>query len=88
MFILLQLLQRLLADRQRSMDTMMLEGPQLAEARQGEEGEQAKVKLSTLKQKWGSLQLEAEQRSATSTVTLILGQCMTYIYFTNDENFL
>lgn len=46
------------------MDSMMLEGPQLVEAHPGEEGEQAKVKLATLKQKWGALQLEAEQRLA------------------------
>ena len=64
-FVVLQLLQRLLADRRRSMDTMMLEGPRLVEAHPGEEGEQAKVKLSTLKQKWEALQLEAEQRSAS-----------------------
>ena len=44
------------------MDTMMLEGPRLVEAHPGEEGEQEKVKLSTLRQKWEALQLEAEQR--------------------------
>uniref|UniRef100_A0A3Q1GGQ9 Uncharacterized protein n=1 Tax=Acanthochromis polyacanthus TaxID=80966 RepID=A0A3Q1GGQ9_9TELE len=60
-----KLLQRLLTDRRRSMDSMMLEGPRLVEAHPGEEGEQAKVKLSTLKQKWEALQLEAEQRSAS-----------------------
>lgn len=49
------------------MDTMMLEGPRLVEAHPGEEGEQAKVKLSTLKHKWEALQLEAEQRSTTFT---------------------
>ncbi|XP_019946821.2 microtubule-actin cross-linking factor 1, isoforms 6/7 [Paralichthys olivaceus] len=57
-----KLLQRLLNDRRQSMDSMMLEGPRLVEAHPGEEGEQAKVKLSTLKQKWEALQLEAEQR--------------------------
>lgn len=46
------------------MDSMMLEGPRLVEAHPGEEGEQAKEKLATLKQKWEALQLEAEQRSA------------------------
>lgn len=67
LFFLLQLLQRLLTDRRCSMNSMILEGPRLVEAHPGEEGEQAKVKLSTLKQKWESLQLEAEQRSATFT---------------------
>uniref|UniRef100_A0A668A9W0 Uncharacterized protein n=1 Tax=Myripristis murdjan TaxID=586833 RepID=A0A668A9W0_9TELE len=57
-----KLLQRLLSDRRRSMDGMMLEGPRLVEAHPGEEGEQARVKLSTLKQKWEALLLEAEQR--------------------------
>lgn len=65
--VVLQLLQRLLTDRRRSMGSMMLEGPRLAEAHPGEEGEQAKVKLSTLQQKWEALQLEAEQRSAAFT---------------------
>lgn len=46
------------------MNSMMLEGPRLMEAHPGEEGEQAKVKLSTLQQKWEALQLEAERRSA------------------------
>lgn len=45
------------------MDLMMLEGPRLVEAHPGEEDEQAKVKLSTLKQKWEALQLGAEKRS-------------------------
>ncbi|XP_061676430.1 microtubule-actin cross-linking factor 1, isoforms 6/7 isoform X2 [Syngnathoides biaculeatus] len=57
-----RLLQRLLTDRQKSIDTMMLEGPRLVEAYPGEEGEQARVKLSALKQKWESIQREAEQR--------------------------
>uniref|UniRef100_A0A665T9M9 Uncharacterized protein n=1 Tax=Echeneis naucrates TaxID=173247 RepID=A0A665T9M9_ECHNA len=62
-----KLLQRLLTDRRHSMDSMMLEGPRLVEAHPGEDREQGKVKLFTLKQKWESLQLEAEQRSATFT---------------------
>lgn len=62
LFVITQLLQRLLSDRRRSMDSMMLEGPRLVEAHPGEEGEQARVKLSTLKQKWKALLLEAEQR--------------------------
>ncbi|XP_037533246.1 dystonin [Nematolebias whitei] len=59
-----KLLQRLLTDRRRSMDLMMLEGPRLVEAHPGEEEEQTKVKLSTLKQKWEALQLGAEKRRA------------------------
>ncbi|XP_043974154.1 microtubule-actin cross-linking factor 1 isoform X1 [Gambusia affinis] len=57
-----KLLLRLLTDRRRSMDSVMVEGPQLVEAHPGEEGEQAKVKLATLQQKWEALQLEAEKR--------------------------
>uniref|UniRef100_A0A3Q4GQR8 Uncharacterized protein n=1 Tax=Neolamprologus brichardi TaxID=32507 RepID=A0A3Q4GQR8_NEOBR len=57
-----KLLQRLLTDRRRSMTSMMSEGTQLVEAHVGEEGEQVKVKLSTLNQKWEALQQEAEQR--------------------------
>ncbi|XP_068179682.1 microtubule-actin cross-linking factor 1, isoforms 6/7 [Antennarius striatus] len=59
-----KLLQRLLTDRTHSMDSMILEGTQLVEAYPGDEGEQAKDKLSTLKQKWEALQLQAEQRRA------------------------
>ncbi|KAF7666344.1 hypothetical protein LDENG_00111010 [Lucifuga dentata] len=69
-----KLLQRLLADRRRSMETMMLEGPWLVEAHPGEEGEQAKVKLSTLKQKWEALHLEAEQRRARLELILPMAQ--------------
>ncbi|KAG7240593.1 hypothetical protein INR49_026648 [Caranx melampygus] len=65
-----KLLQRLLTDRRNSMNSMMLEGPRLVEGHPGEEGEQAKVKLSTLKQKWESLQLEAEQRRASLELIL------------------
>uniref|UniRef100_A0A668UA33 Uncharacterized protein n=1 Tax=Oreochromis aureus TaxID=47969 RepID=A0A668UA33_OREAU len=57
-----KLLQRLLTDRRRSMTSMMSEGTQLVEAHVGEEGEQVKVKLSTLNQKWEALQQEAENR--------------------------
>uniref|UniRef100_A0A672I3P4 Uncharacterized protein n=1 Tax=Salarias fasciatus TaxID=181472 RepID=A0A672I3P4_SALFA len=62
-----KLLLRLLTDRRRSMDSMMLEGPRLVEAHPGEEGEQAKVKLSALQEKWEALQLEAQQRSDAFT---------------------
>uniref|UniRef100_A0A8C4DMP9 Dystrophin n=1 Tax=Dicentrarchus labrax TaxID=13489 RepID=A0A8C4DMP9_DICLA len=85
-----KLLQRLLTDRRRSIDSMMLEGPRLVEAHPGEEGEQAKVKLSTLKQKWEALQLEAEQRSDTFTgnATLSFGKAyhMIQILLTNGNN--
>ncbi|KAM4735914.1 microtubule-actin cross-linking factor 1, isoforms 6/7 isoform 2-T2 [Anableps anableps] len=57
-----KLLLRLLTDRRRSMDSVMVEGPQLVEAHPGEEGERAKVKLATLQHKWEALQLEAEKR--------------------------
>ncbi|XP_038145905.1 microtubule-actin cross-linking factor 1, isoforms 1/2/3/5 [Cyprinodon tularosa] len=57
-----KLLLRLLTDRRRSMDSVMVEGPRLVEAHPGEEGERAKVKLNTLQQKWEALQLEAEKR--------------------------
>lgn len=62
LFALIQLLQRLLTDRRRSMNSMMLEGPRLVEAHPGEEGETAEAKLSILKQKWEALQQEAERR--------------------------
>ncbi|XP_037836259.1 plectin [Kryptolebias marmoratus] len=71
-----KLLQRLLTDRRRSMDSMMLEGPRLVEAHPGEEDEQAKVKLSTLKQKWEALQLRAEKRKAS--VELILPRAQQF----------
>lgn len=54
------------------MDSMMLEGPRLVEAHPGEEGEQAKDKISALKQKWEALQLEGEQRSAYFVGNVIL----------------
>ncbi|XP_077431947.1 microtubule-actin cross-linking factor 1, isoforms 6/7 isoform X1 [Vanacampus margaritifer] len=57
-----RLLQRLLTDRRKSMHTMMLEGPRLVEAHPGEMGEQARVKISALKQKWESIQWQADQR--------------------------
>lgn len=72
------------------MDSVMLEGPRLVEAHPGEEGEQAKVKLLALKQKWEALQLEAEQRSATFTgnATLSFGEtyCMIRILITDGNN--
>ncbi|XP_034730396.1 microtubule-actin cross-linking factor 1, isoforms 1/2/3/5 isoform X1 [Etheostoma cragini] len=65
-----KLLQRLLTDRRRSMDSLFYEGPRLSEAHPGQEGEQEKVKLSTLKQKWEALQLGAEQRRASLELIL------------------
>lgn len=54
------------------MDSMMLEGPRLVEAHPGEEGEQAKDKISALKQKWEALQLKGEQRLAFFAGNVIL----------------
>ncbi|KAK2844201.1 hypothetical protein Q5P01_010860 [Channa striata] len=71
-----KLLQRLLTDRRQSMDSMMLKGPSLVETQPGEEGEQAKVKLSILKQKWEALKLGAEQRRAS--LELILPRAKTF----------
>ncbi|XP_075952559.1 microtubule-actin cross-linking factor 1, isoforms 6/7 [Anarhichas minor] len=65
-----KLLQRLLTDRRRSMNSMMSEGPRLVEAHPGEEGEQEKVKLTALKQKWEALQLGAEKRRASLELIL------------------
>ncbi|XP_075868833.1 microtubule-actin cross-linking factor 1, isoforms 6/7 isoform X3 [Nelusetta ayraudi] len=69
-----KLLQRLLTDRRRSMDSMMLEGPRLVEAHPGEEGETADAKLSTLKQRWEALQQEAEKRRASLELILPMAQ--------------
>lgn len=67
------------------MDSMMLKGPCLVESQPVEEGEQAKVKLSTLKHKWETLQLEAEQRSATFTGNGT-APCMIQLLLTNGNN--
>ena len=86
----LQLLQRLITERRHSMDSMMSEGPRLLEAHPGEEGEQAKVKLSTLQQKWEALQLEAEQRSTTftgnATRSLDKAYCIIQIFLTDGNS--
>ncbi|XP_016342373.1 microtubule-actin cross-linking factor 1, isoforms 1/2/3/5 [Sinocyclocheilus anshuiensis] len=50
-----KLLQRLLEDRRPSMETMMQEGPHLAEGLQGNDGEKTKVQLAQLKLKWEAL---------------------------------
>uniref|UniRef100_A0A8C6SU42 Uncharacterized protein n=1 Tax=Neogobius melanostomus TaxID=47308 RepID=A0A8C6SU42_9GOBI len=65
-----KLLQRLLSDRRRSMDTMLLEGPRLVEAHPGEEGEDAYTRLCSLEEKWKSLLQEAEQRRANLELIL------------------
>ncbi|CAL1610620.1 unnamed protein product [Knipowitschia caucasica] len=65
-----KLLQRLLSDRRRSMDTMLLEGPRLVEAHPGEEGEDAYTRLCSLEEKWKSLLQEAEQRRASLELIL------------------
>ncbi|XP_055084057.1 microtubule-actin cross-linking factor 1, isoforms 6/7 [Periophthalmus magnuspinnatus] len=65
-----KLLQRLLSDRRRSMDSMMLEGPRLVEAHPGEEGEDAYTRLCSLEEKWKSLLQEAEQRRANLELIL------------------
>ncbi|KAM6967612.1 microtubule-actin cross-linking factor 1, isoforms 6/7 [Aplochiton taeniatus] len=57
-----KLLQRLLEDRRRSMETMIQEGPGLADTYPGEEGLQASAKICTLRQKWEALLMEAEKR--------------------------
>ncbi|KAG7262986.1 hypothetical protein CRUP_012985 [Coryphaenoides rupestris] len=65
-----KLLMRLLADRRKSMEFTISEGPVLVEAHPGDEREEAKVKLSTLRQKWEALLQQAEQRK--SSLELIL----------------
>lgn len=66
---LLQLLQRLLEDRKPSMETMMSEGPLLAEGIEGEEGEKTRQKLSDLQLKWDALRQSAENRSGLHSTT-------------------
>uniref|UniRef100_A0A9J8BD07 Uncharacterized protein n=1 Tax=Cyprinus carpio carpio TaxID=630221 RepID=A0A9J8BD07_CYPCA len=50
-----KLLQRFLEDRRPSMETMMQEGPHLAEGLLGNDGEKTKVQLAQLKLKWEAL---------------------------------
>ncbi|KTG06350.1 hypothetical protein cypCar_00014478 [Cyprinus carpio] len=52
---LAELLQRFLEDRRPSMETMMQEGPHLAEGLLGNDGEKTKVQLAQLKLKWEAL---------------------------------
>ncbi|XP_051920542.1 microtubule-actin cross-linking factor 1, isoforms 6/7 isoform X1 [Hippocampus zosterae] len=58
-----RLLQRLLTDQRKSIQTMMSEGPRIVEAHPGEKGDQAQVMLCALKKKWESIQWEENQRS-------------------------
>ncbi|KAG1936136.1 microtubule-actin cross-linking factor 1, isoforms 1/2/3/5 [Pimephales promelas] len=57
-----KLLQRLLDDRRPSIETMMQEGPRLAEGLQGNDSETTKVQLSQLKLKWEALLEGANSR--------------------------
>uniref|UniRef100_A0A9J8DHI0 Uncharacterized protein n=1 Tax=Cyprinus carpio carpio TaxID=630221 RepID=A0A9J8DHI0_CYPCA len=60
-----KLLQRLLEDRRPSMETMMQEGPHLAEGLQGNDSEKTKVQLAQLKLKWEALLQGANSRHRT-----------------------
>ncbi|XP_078789373.1 microtubule-actin cross-linking factor 1, isoforms 6/7 isoform X2 [Oryzias latipes] len=71
-----KLLLRLLTDRRRSMDVMLLEGPRLVETHPGEEGEQAKVKLTHLNEKWEMLLQNAERRRTTLELLLPRAQVL------------
>ncbi|XP_062393936.1 microtubule-actin cross-linking factor 1, isoforms 6/7 [Sardina pilchardus] len=65
-----KLLQRLLEDRKPSMDTMMSEGPLLAEGLEGEDGEKTRQKLSNLQLKWDALRLGAKNRRTSLELIL------------------
>ncbi|XP_016342581.1 microtubule-actin cross-linking factor 1, isoforms 1/2/3/5-like [Sinocyclocheilus anshuiensis] len=58
-------LQRLLEDRRPSMETMMQEGPHLAEGLQGNDSEKTKVQLAQLELKWEALLQGANSRHRT-----------------------
>ncbi|XP_016375038.1 dystonin-like [Sinocyclocheilus rhinocerous] len=60
-----KLLQRLLEDRRPSMETMMQEGPHLAEGLQGNDSEKTKVQLAQLELKWEALLQGANSRHRT-----------------------
>ena len=51
------------------METMMCEGPLLAEGLEGEDGEKTRHKLSSLQLKWEALRLGAENRSGVDIST-------------------
>ncbi|XP_053539137.1 microtubule-actin cross-linking factor 1, isoforms 6/7 [Ictalurus punctatus] len=71
-----KLLQRLLEDRRSSMETMMQEGPHLAEELQEEERDEAKLQLPQLKLKWEALLLGANRRR--QSLELILPQAQLF----------
>ncbi|KAF4087940.1 hypothetical protein AMELA_G00077310 [Ameiurus melas] len=71
-----KLLQRLLEDRRSSMETMMQEGPHLADELQEEEREKAKLQLPQLKLKWEALLLGANSRR--QSLELILPQALLF----------
>ncbi|XP_077061585.1 microtubule-actin cross-linking factor 1, isoforms 6/7 [Siphateles boraxobius] len=65
-----KLLQRLLEDRRPSIETMMQEGPHLAEGLQGNDSEMTKVQISELKLKWQALLEGANSRHRILEVIL------------------
>ncbi|XP_053083867.1 microtubule-actin cross-linking factor 1, isoforms 6/7 isoform X3 [Pangasianodon hypophthalmus] len=71
-----KLLQRLLEDRRSSMETMMQEGPHLAEGLQEEDRDKAKLQLPQLKLKWEALLLGANSRR--QRLELILPQAQLF----------
>ncbi|KAM9488562.1 microtubule-actin cross-linking factor 1, isoforms 6/7 [Clarias gariepinus] len=71
-----KLLQRLLEDRRSSMESMMQEGPTLAEALEEEDREKAKLQISQLKLKWEALLLGANSRR--QSLELILPQAQLF----------
>lgn len=73
-FLVLQLLQRLLEDRRPSIETVIQEGPHLAEGLQGNDSEKTKVQLSQLKLKWEALLQGANSRLVWSTMQPTLVQ--------------
>ncbi|XP_060776821.1 microtubule-actin cross-linking factor 1, isoforms 6/7 [Neoarius graeffei] len=71
-----KLLQRLLEDRRSSMETMMQEGPHLAEGLQEEDRDKVALQLPQLKLKWEALLLGANSRR--QSLELILPQAQLF----------
>ncbi|XP_051574276.1 microtubule-actin cross-linking factor 1, isoforms 6/7 [Myxocyprinus asiaticus] len=69
-----KLLQRLLEDRRPSMETMMQEGPNLADGLQEDDSEKTKLKLAQLKLKWEALVQGANSRHTILEVILPVAQ--------------
>ncbi|XP_076827738.1 microtubule-actin cross-linking factor 1, isoforms 6/7 [Brachyhypopomus gauderio] len=65
-----KLLQRLLEDRRRSMETMMQDGPCFLERLQGEDRERAERQLSHLRIRWEALLLGADRRRESLELVL------------------